>query len=135
MRTVALIAVFLGAVGSVALTGYAGRHNMHTPAMLLVLFAGWVLSPFVALALAIFASSRWAAFTRAALHLSAVVVTLASLALYAHVSLALPSPRTAVFVLVPPVSWLLTAAVLFAAALVARRHRERRTADSSLRSE
>ncbi len=121
MSTAALVAAFVGAVGSVVLTVYAGRHNMHTPPMLLVLFAGWVLSPFVVLALAIFASRRWAVRTRAALHVSAFVVTLGALALYAHVSLALPKPKTAVFVLVPPASWLFIAAVLLAAALVGRR--------------
>ncbi len=70
MRKTALIAVLVGAVGSVVLTVYAGRHNINTPTMLLVLFAGWVLSPFVALALALLASTRWAAFTRAVLNVS-----------------------------------------------------------------
>ncbi len=119
---VALIAVLVGAIGSVALTIYAGRDNLHTHPMLLVLFGGWVLSPFVVLALAAVASRRWLLQTRTALHGSMVVVAVASLAVYGYVSVALPKPKVAVFVLVPPVSWRVFAAVLLAAALVARRH-------------
>ena len=59
LRRVALIAVAAGALGSVALTLYAGRSN--NLLILKVLFTLWVLSPFVLLGLAHLLSKRWSA--------------------------------------------------------------------------
>jgi hypothetical protein len=63
LRAVALVAVVVGAAGSVALTLRVGRHNPSR--LLLVLFTTWVLSPLVALVLANKASNRWSVLTRA----------------------------------------------------------------------
>ena len=50
LRTTSVIAVVVGAAGSVSLTVYAGRHS--DSLTLKVLFALWVLSPFLGLNLA-----------------------------------------------------------------------------------
>jgi hypothetical protein len=118
LRAAALIAVLVGAIGSVGLMLHAG----HPPLFLRVLFAIWVLSPFAVLMLAAMASTRWPVLTRAALHGLMLVVTLGTLAIYGVVSLGPPRAQTAfVFVVVPPASWLLTAVVLPIAALISRR--------------
>src|SRR5450432_3739404 len=65
LRAVSLIAVVVGAVGSVGLMLSAGRS---TPRFLLVLFVIWVLSPFVALAWANVVSRRWSSLTRVTLY-------------------------------------------------------------------
>lgn len=99
LRRTALIAVLAGAAGSVGLVLRAGQR---TPRFLLVLFVFWVLSPFMALVLAVVVSKRSPVLTRATLYSLMLVLTVASLAIYGHYAL---RPRraqpAAVFVLVP----------------------------------
>lgn len=110
LRAAALIAVLAGAAGSIGLMLRAGQRS---PRILLVLFAIWVLSPFVALVLAHVVSKRWSVPTRATLYSVMLVATLGSLAIYGEDAL---RPRKAqpafVYVAVPPASWLLTAIVV-----------------------
>jgi hypothetical protein len=120
LRAVTRIAVVVGAVGSVGLMLRAGRN---TPRLLLVFFVIWVLSPFVALAWANAASPRWPALTRATLYWVTLVVTLGSLAFYSElIKRPTGTANAFVFVIVPPVSWLLLAIVL----LLAKRGEEPR---------
>jgi len=119
MRAVTLIALGVGAVGSL---GLMFRADQRTPPFLLVLFFIWVLSPFVAVAWANVISKRWPVLTRGALYGVTLIITLGSLACYGK--LILPpagSPRAFVFVAVPPASWLLMAIVVSIAALISRR--------------
>jgi hypothetical protein len=119
LRVVALIAVPAGAVGSVGLMLHAGRHS---PRVLLLLMALWVLSPFVVFVVADVVSKRWPVATRAALHCAMVVVALGSLAVYTVDALRPPKAQAAfVFVAVPPVSWLLTAMIVSIATLISGR--------------
>ena len=107
-RRTAIAAAIVGAIGSVALTVRAGRT---TPPLLLIAMTIWVGAPFVALAYAVILSPRWSAATRKTLYVTVVLLTVVCLFLYyaderlrpAHV------PRAFLFVLVPPVSLLLTA--------------------------
>ena len=109
LRAVALSAVVVGSGGSVGLMLRGG----HPPLFLRVLFTIWVLSPFMALLLANRVSKRWSARTRASLYGVMLAVTLGSLAIYGHAVLSSPRSRpTPVFVVVPPVSWLLIAIVV-----------------------
>jgi ABC-type transport system involved in multi-copper enzyme maturation permease subunit len=119
-RRVALIAVLAGAAGSLGFMLRVGHRK--EIAFLLVLFAIWVLSPFVALILADRASKRWSARTRATLYVVMLLVTLSSLAIYGYVALGPPRPKPAsVFLLVPLGSWLLMAIVVPLAALLSGR--------------
>ena len=120
LRAAALITVLGGAVGSVGLMLRAGHRNPSR--ILLMLFALWVLSPFMALVLANVVSKRWSALTRVTLHCVMLVLTLGSLAVYGDVALGPPRAKTAfVFVVVPPASWLLIAVVVPIAALISGR--------------
>ncbi len=118
LRAVSLSAVLAGAVGSLGLMLLAG----HPPLLLRVLFAIWVLSPFMALLLADRVSKRWSVLTRATLYGVTLVITLGSLAIY---GVAVLRPRTttptSLFVLVPPASWLLIAIVVPIAAFISGR--------------
>lgn len=120
LRRLALTAVVVGAGGSLGITLWVGRHN---PSLfLMVLFAFWVLSPFVALVWASVASKRWPAVTRMALHSLMLVITLSSLALYGDVVLRPPrSTPAARFLLVPLGSWLLMTIIIPIAALISGR--------------
>lgn len=125
LRAAALIGVLAGAVGSVGLTLHAGRHN--NSRLLMVLFALWVLSPFMALVMATVVSKRWSVHTRATLYSVMLVLTLGSLAVYGDVALGPPRAKTAfVFVIVPPASWLLMGIIVPIPALISDRRSRRR---------
>lgn len=109
-----IVASIAGAAAAAGLTIYAGRYRLHSPPLLLVLFALWVASPFLGILLAHFASPGWAQPREKVLRVLAVALALASCAIYAATGLLTARPKTAVFVLVPPASWLLIAAVLLA---------------------
>jgi hypothetical protein len=97
----------------------AGHQNPSR--LLLVLFAIWVLSPFVALVFADIVSKDWSVLTRATLYGVMLVLTVISLGIYGHVALGLPRTKTAfAFVVVPPASWLLIAITTSVAALISR---------------
>jgi hypothetical protein len=121
LRIATLIAVVVGAAGSVAFTLYVGRHS---PPFLLVLFAGWVLLPFLALLVAGFASERWSALTRVALYCIALFITLSSLSVYGGFAIA-AKPKTPVFVVTSPASLLLIVIVLAVAVWRSRRRATR----------
>ena len=120
LHAAALIAVLAGAVGSVGLMLRAGHRNPSR--LLLVLFALWVLSPFIALVLANMVSKRWSVLIRVTLYTVMLVLTVGSLALYGDVALGPPRTKAAfVFVVVPAASWLLIAIVVPIAALISGR--------------
>ena len=119
LRTAALIALPAAAAGSVGFMLRAGHRNPSR--VLLILFAIWVLSPFVALVFATILSKDWSVLTRTTLYAVILVLTVSSLAIYGDVALGPPRAKTAfAFVVVPPASWLLIAMVVSIAALVSR---------------
>ena len=121
LRTVALIAVPAGALGSVGLMLFIGHRNPSR--LLLVFFVTWVLSPFVALVLANVISKRWSVLMRATLHGVMLLLTAASLAIYGNVAFGPPRPQPAfMFLMVPVGSWLLIATVVSIATLKRKKH-------------
>src|SRR5260370_32283054 len=80
LHTAAVRAMLAGAGGSLGLMLYAGRHQ--NSRILLLLFAVWVLSPFVAAVMADAASKRLPILARATLNVVMLVLTLGSLAIY-----------------------------------------------------
>jgi len=120
LHAVAMIAVAIGAVGSTGLMFRVGHRN--NSRILLLLFTIWVLSPFVALAVANVVSKRWSVVTRAALYSLMLVLTLGSLAAYGNIALGPPRAKPAfIFLVVPLASWLLIATFVPAAAFISRR--------------
>jgi hypothetical protein len=116
----ALIAVSVGAVGSLALMFYTGRRN--NSRILMLLFTLWVVSPFVAAALADRISKAWSVTTRATLYGAMLVLSLGSLAVYAaDASRAIRGKAAFVFLVVPPTSSLVAAAAVAIAALISAR--------------
>ncbi len=121
LRVAALIAVLVGAGGSVGLMLRAGRSIDER--LLVILIAGWVFAPFAALVLAHMVSRRWSVPTRATLYCLMLVLTLGSLAIY--VGDAFGPPTTAVYVGVPVLSWLIIALVVPIAAFISARRSRR----------
>jgi hypothetical protein len=97
MRTAATAALIAGAAGSLGFMLRAGRHN--SSAILLILFAGWVLSPFAALL---------RANMRGRLRGLSLAIAAGSLVIYGAVVLGPPVQKIAgVFLVIPAASWLL----------------------------
>ena len=111
LRGTVLGELVAGAVGSIALTVYAGQ-RVGAPLVLQVLFGGWVLTPFLLLGVALLWSTRRKPLVARALETVTPVVVFVSLAMYAATALAGSRPKTAVFVLVAPGSWLVIAAAI-----------------------
>jgi hypothetical protein len=119
LRATTLITLLAGAGGSVGLMLRAGRG---TPRFLLVLFVGWVLMPFVALAWANARSHTWSPLTRVTLYGVTLVITIVAWTVFGGVVMPpTGSPRAGPFVIVPPASLLLIAIALPLAGLISRR--------------
>src|SRR5205823_10143919 len=90
------------------------------------LLALWVLSPFVALLWAHILLPRWSVLTRATLYAVMLSVALGSLIVYTADAI---WPRTSqgafLFIVVPPASWLLSAAAVLIAAFISHRRSRR----------
>lgn len=92
-----------------------------TPAMLTILFALWVGTPFAALAVATSMSSVWTPPARRTLDLMALLIAVGSGLLYGIVALGPGRPKAPVFVMVPPASMLLVILVVGGVAVRNRR--------------
>lgn len=114
---VARLVMVLGAVASVALTLYNGRHNASH--LLIAIFVVWVLAPFAAL---LFADMNAKVLpVRRALDRATLLVAVVSPLIYAYAVFAARRP-TPFFVMLPPLS-LLGAAIVFAVATISGRNR------------
>jgi len=105
LRIIAVIVLFIGAIGSLVLMFNSGRDQRSI--VLIVLFTGWVLSPFIALFIADMISNRWLPKSRITIYLLILFITLASLIFYSS-ALKVPGAKPAFkFLIVPLISWVL----------------------------
>ena len=120
LRTASLIALMVGAIGSLGLWIHAAQHP---PPLIIVLFVVWVFSPFVFLAIGHVVSKRWTQGPQTALYWVTFLVAVASVLIYADDAV---SHRTAhpafVYTAVPPLSWLVSAVPVVIAAMRARKN-------------
>ena len=120
LRAGSLIALVVGAIGSLGLWVHAAKHP---PPLIIVLFVVWVLSPFIFLAIGHVVSKRWTQGPQTALYWATLLVAVASILIYADDAV---SHRTAhpafVYTAVPPVSWLVSAVPVVIAAMISRRN-------------
>jgi hypothetical protein len=121
LRSMALISSGIGAAGSAAFMVYAGK-RVGSPSLLIVLFTVWVVSPFALLGLAIVVSKRWTDLTRVTLYRVTPIVSAAALVIYGISALSAQRPKTAVFVMVAPLSCLFIVIAILTAAFLTRRH-------------
>jgi len=111
VRLSALVAIPLAALGSIGFMLHVGQRNESR--LLMALFTGWVLAPFIALTWCHAPAKRWSESARAALHFMTLVLALGSLAIYGYVALGPPRAKPAFFFLViPPASLILIALVV-----------------------
>ena len=119
LRTVALILVPVGAVGSLYFMFNASRNQ--NSILLITLFTVWILSPFVGLFLADKFSNRWTVTVRASLYWLMITLTIVSLVAYSG-ALSMPKTKNAfVFLIIPLISWLLMTMVILTARRLSRK--------------
>jgi hypothetical protein len=105
LHTIALVALFAGAISSLVLMFNAGRDQKSI--LLIVLFTSWVLSPFIGLFIVDIISKRWLPKTHTTIYLLIIFITLASLIGYSGL-LNVPGTKPAFkFLVVPLISWIL----------------------------
>lgn len=119
LRSAALVAVVLGALGSIGLLRHA---QQHPPPFLILLFIVWVSAPFVILGGANVLSPRWPAAVGKTLHIVTIFIAVASLAIYFDDNVAHRTAKPAfVYVATPPVSVLLSSVAVGAVSLIEKR--------------
>jgi ACR3 family arsenite efflux pump ArsB len=119
LRFTALIALVIGAAGSLGLWIHAAQHP---PPLIVALFVVWVLSPFMVLGIGQVIAKRWAPSTQTALYWVTLLVSVASIVIYADDAVAHRTAHPAfVYVAVPPASWLASAVALGIGAWIPRR--------------
>ena len=112
VRSLAVIALPLGASAWIVFLLRVGQRNESR--ILLALFTGWVLAPFLALAWSHVVAKRWSAPARASLAALTLIVALCSTAIYAYVAFGPPQAKPAFFFLVVPFVSLILVALLAA---------------------
>ncbi|MEO6538104.1 MAG: hypothetical protein ABIO01_05870 [Ferruginibacter sp.] len=120
----ALIILVIGAMSSVGFMVQAGRYQKSL--LLIALFTGWVLSPFIALVITTIISKSWSIFYRRILYGMIIIITLGSLVMYSGTLNFTGQKPAFKFLIVPFISWLLIA-IFLAPILIKRRGRSRNT--------
>lgn len=109
LPAIARLALLAGAVGCVA-SMLQASHRKSQIIVLVVLFIGWTLLPFAALALADVRSGSWSTGARVFLYRLMLIVSVASVAAYAFVATHLPAAQPAFpFLVLPLASWIVMA--------------------------
>ena len=99
LRTIAVVVVLAGAVGSLAMTLYAGQKN--NSVLLVLLFAIWVLSPFIAFLIANVITRLWNDLNRKTLYYIMIFLPVVSLVCYSG-AISPPGLKPAFIFLVVP---------------------------------
>lgn len=121
LRGIARVALLAGAAGSIALMVRAGERQRSV--VLILLFAGWVLSPFLVLAIANLRARAWQATTQTALYGAMLGITFISLSVYTLHAL-LPGMKAGfIYLVVPAACWLLIAMAFATAAALSPKRR------------
>ena len=119
LRTIAVVVVFVGAVGSLALMFRTGRNNRSV--VLIALFFIWVISPFIGVLMANVFAKRWSVLFRVTLYILMIILSLGSLVAYSGVLSPTGVKPAAVFLIVPLISWLLIVSAILMAAVMSRK--------------
>jgi len=107
-RRFAMLACVVGAGASLVFMYEVGHRNPSF--VLMLLFAIWVLSPYVAFLVGAWKSAGWAPPLRAALYGAMLAVSFLSVVVYGMVALGPPRRQPAfAFLIVPLISWFVAA--------------------------
>ena len=121
LRATAMNVMVFGAAGSLGFLFHAGPDS---PLRVMAIMAAWVVAPFVGLVLAHVMAKPWPVPVRQALYPVMLAVTVCSVAAYWNDYLRPHTPRAAVFVVVPGLSWMAIVAALSLTWMVSRTKRD-----------
>jgi hypothetical protein len=119
LRIISVTILFLGMTGSLGFMLYTGRNNKSV--LLMLLFAIWILSPFIALLRINTIAKKWSAFSRISLFSLMIILSSGSLAGYSGLLNLKETKPAFVFLLIPLISWMLMVLVIPVAAALSRR--------------
>ncbi|MDP9042225.1 MAG: hypothetical protein M3N30_09600 [Bacteroidota bacterium] len=105
LRIISLVVVTAASLASFIFTIRAGHRNKSV--ILILLFAIWVLSPFVTMAVAGVASVCWSNINRVRLYILMTLMSLISLAAYSGVLIPYGAKPAFVFLIGPLLSWVI----------------------------
>ena len=105
VRSLALGIGTAGALGSLALTLQAGRHN--DSVILDLLFSAWVLSPIIILIILCVLSRRWPSRARLSLYIFTMGIPVVSLLFYGRLLSLSEAMPAYVFLVIPLFSWII----------------------------
>ena len=103
LQIVAIIFAFLGAIGSLYFMFKAGRNQKSI--LLMFLFTGWVLSPFLGLFWAAKASNRWIIPARGSVYWLMIILAIGSLVAYSGAFIPSGTKTAFIFLVAPFTSW------------------------------
>ena len=109
LRITAVVMTMAAAIGSLGRILYTGRHN--NSVLLMLLFAGRVLLPFLGLLLANRSSRRWQPPRPRNLFILMLVISTGSLISYSGILIPAGTKPAFIFLVVPLISWLLIAII------------------------
>ena len=109
LHITAILMTIAAAIGSLGRMLYTGRHNHSV--LLMLLFAGWVLLPFLGLLLANRSSRRWQSPHPRNLFILMLVISIGSLISYSGILIPAGTKPAFIFLVVPLISWLLIAII------------------------
>ena len=119
LRKAALALTLTAAALSLSLMFWAGRKNPSL--VLMALFTGWVLSPYVALVWAEARSQRWPAAARLRLYAVMCAVSAGCVAFYVRDALLPPRKAAFIYLMAPLAAWVVIGVSLMLAVRMSRR--------------
>src|SRR6202166_2837658 len=105
LRIFALILFATGWIVSLGFTLHAGHNNRSV--LLIILFLGWVSSPFIGGLITWFISSRWPVFARKVLYILMIFITISSVVGYSGILSPAGMKPAFIFLVIPLISWIL----------------------------
>jgi hypothetical protein len=105
LRLIALTAVFVGAVVSLFFMFNAGRNQKSIA--LLILFTGWVLSPFIGFFMLDRISSNWKNTARLLLYCLITFLAIGAMVAYSGILIPTQTKNAFIFLIAPLISWIL----------------------------
>lgn len=125
-QRLAVIGLAIGAVSSLALMLHASRHQRSI--VLILLFAVWVVSPFIGLLSAHLRSKQWLPSARRMLRALTVAVVFICPGIYADVAFGYTTLKMGfVFLVIPLACWMLIGLLVCIAWLLSRKASQQRT--------
>jgi hypothetical protein len=105
LQKLALAALISGAIGSLYFMFSAGRHQKSV--LLIGLFTGWVLSPYLGLYAAVDKFKQWSSRNLTSLYILMIIIAIGSLIIYSGFLVPPGTKPAFIFLVNPLVSWLL----------------------------